>query len=86
MDSGAHYFKADLQVHTPRDRGWKGKHPVSDAARARYARGFVSACRSKDLRAVAITDHHDIALLAADREILLTSDRENSPPLTSMSR
>lgn len=63
MDSGAHYFKTDLQVHTPRDRAWTGKRPVSDEERERYARSFVSSCRAKGLQAVAITDHHDIALL-----------------------
>lgn len=63
MDRGAHYFKTDLQVHTPRDRGWKGKRPLSNEDRERYARGFVSACRAKGLEAVAVTDHHDIALL-----------------------
>jgi type III restriction enzyme len=63
MDSGAHYFKTDLQVHTPRDAGWKGNRPVSDEDRERFARSFVSACRAKGLQAVAITDHHDVALL-----------------------
>jgi chromosome segregation protein len=63
VDSGAHYFKSDLQVHTPRDRRWKGTRPVSDEDRERYSRKFVAACRAKALQAVAITDHHDVALL-----------------------
>ncbi len=63
MDSGAHYFKTDLQVHTPRDARWKGNRPVRDDDRERFARSFVSACRAKGLQAVAITDHHDVALL-----------------------
>jgi chromosome segregation protein len=72
MDSGAHYFKTDLQVHTPRDGRWTGQRPVNNDARERYARSFVSACRSKGLRAVAITDHHDIALLPFIREAAST--------------
>lgn len=72
MDSGAHYFKADLQVHTPRDGNWNGKRPVGDEDRERYARDFVSACRSKGLRAVAITDHHDVALLPFIRSAATT--------------
>ena len=68
MDSGAHYFKTDLQVHTPRDGQWKGVRPVSPEDRQRYARGFVAACRSKGLQAVAITDHHDVALIPYIRE------------------
>jgi chromosome segregation protein len=61
MDAGAHYYKTDLQVHTPRDRAWSGPRPTSDQQRAAYATDFVAACRLKGLRAVAITDHHDIA-------------------------
>jgi len=61
MDSGAHYFKADLQVHTPRDPAWSGSRPVGDADRAAFAEAFVAACRERDLEAVAITDHHDFA-------------------------
>lgn len=60
MDAGAHYFKTDLQVHTPRDPGWSGPHATSDAERDAYAQDFVKACRAKGLRAVAITDHHDL--------------------------
>lgn len=72
MDNGAHYFKADLQVHTPRDGQWRGMRPVSDEDRARYGRAFVAACRAKGLQAVAITDHHDVALLPAIREAAAT--------------
>jgi chromosome segregation protein len=60
MDAGAHYFKSDLQVHTPRDRAWTGPRPTSDADRKDYAKEFVAACRGRGLRAVAITDHHDL--------------------------
>src|SRR6185312_4728274 len=46
---------------------------VTDDERHQYAREFVAACRAKDLTAVAITDHHDLAFFrfikeAADRE------------------
>ncbi len=60
MDSGAHYYSCDFQVHSPRDRDWSGECPTTDEARAAYATGFIEACRSKSLDAVAITDHHDI--------------------------
>src|SRR4051812_38896176 len=62
MDHGAHFFKTDLQVHTPRDPRWTGVRPVTAPERATWAHSFVDACRSKGLRAVAITDHHDFAL------------------------
>lgn len=60
MDSGAHFFRSDLQVHSPRDPQWTGSRPSSEDERKRYAADFVKACRDKSLDAVAITDHHDI--------------------------
>lgn len=86
MDDGAHYFKTDLQVHTPRDGRWKGSRPITADERSRYGRDFVSACRAKALRAVAITDHHDIALfpyikaaaefeIGANGEVLPSTDQ-----------
>jgi chromosome segregation protein len=73
MDSGAHYFSWDFQVHSPRDRDWTGPTPTNDEERNAYADRFVKACRSVNLNAVAITDHHDIVFVeyirtAAERE------------------
>lgn len=59
-DRGAHFHRADFQVHTPRDGRWKGKKSVSEGDRAAYAKSFVAACRQIGLNAVAITDHHDL--------------------------
>lgn len=61
MDLGAHFYKADFQVHTPRDLNWKGAGAATDDERRAYAREFIVACREKGLGAVAITDHHDTA-------------------------
>ena len=61
MDDGAHYFRSDFQVHTPRDINWKGHRAVTDDERQQYAHDFVAACRQKKIQAVAITDHHDLA-------------------------
>ena len=63
MDSGAHFFACDFQVHSPRDRNWTGDCPVTEEARAIYARDFIRACRTKGLDAVAITDHHDVVFV-----------------------
>jgi type III restriction enzyme len=73
MDNGAHYHRSDLQVHTPRDQQWKGERPTDEEARSRYAEEFVTACRLRELEAVAITDHHDLVFVdfirdAAERE------------------
>ena len=59
MDKGAHFFKCDFQVHTPRDINWNGERPISEEDRKFYADEFVRKCREIGLNAVAITDHHD---------------------------
>jgi chromosome segregation protein len=79
MDKGAHYVKADLQVHTPRDPNWK-LECVADSDREQFAREFIVACRTAGLGAVAVTDHHDLGfvpwLRAAARAEL---DAEGAP-------
>ena len=60
-DNGGHFYRADFQVHTPRDTQWDGGRP-SAAERDAWAASFVSAARAQGLNAVAISDHHDFAL------------------------
>lgn len=59
MDKGAHYFKCDFQVHTPRDRNWSGSACIAPDERKAYAEKLIRACRIKGIDAIAITDHHD---------------------------
>ncbi len=61
MDKGAHFYKCDFQVHTPRDVGWSGGNAVTNVERKTYAEELILACRQKALGAIAITDHHDLA-------------------------
>ena len=61
MDKGAHFYKCDFQVHTPRDINWHGKSAVTDEERKEYAESLICACRKKGIQAIAITDHHDLA-------------------------
>ena len=35
-DKGAHYHRCDFQVHSPRDRQWKGAPRVTEAERLKY--------------------------------------------------
>ncbi len=63
MDKGAHFYRCDFQVHTPRDRNWIGEDFSSDSERKEYARHFIKACRDKGIGAIAITDHHDLAFV-----------------------
>ena len=58
LDQGVRFFRCDFQVHTPRDRAWKGPDAITAEERDRYAGEFVAACRERALHAVAITDHH----------------------------
>src|SRR3989338_5597576 len=59
MDKGAHFYRCDLQVHTPHDLNWAGSEAVTPEERKTYAEELILACRAKGLDAIAITDHHD---------------------------
>ena len=63
MDKGAHFYRCDFQVHTPRDLRWAGLDAITEEERLTFARRFVQACRNRGLQAVAITDHHCLAFL-----------------------
>lgn len=63
MDKGAHFYRCDFQVHTPRDQNWNGQDAATPEERAKYARKLVKACREKCLDAIAITDHHDMTFI-----------------------
>lgn len=74
MDKGAHFYRCDFQVHTPRDLRWAGPDTITEEERLAYGRRFVNACRDKGLQAVAITDHHCMTFLpfirrAAEEEL-----------------
>jgi chromosome segregation protein len=73
----ASFRKCDFQIHSPRDPNWQGPRPpgLGDSlngkaasaddvyeARKAWAKDFVDACVKKELRAVAITDHHDMVM------------------------
>lgn len=64
MDKGAHFFKSDFQVHTPRDRQWTGSVCKTEEHRIEYATELVAACRKRGLNSIAITDHHDLAFVS----------------------
>ena len=80
MDKGAHFYRCDFQVHTPRDIQWNGEGAVTEEERKTYAEELVFACREKGLNSIAITDHHDFTFFeyvkeAADGEV----DENNNP-------
>lgn len=63
MDKGAHFHRCDFQVHTPRDLNWVGQNAQTPAERRAFAEELIAACRQKELDAIAVTDHHDVALI-----------------------
>ena len=86
MDSGAHFYKCDFQVHTPRDVNWKGAGAATDEERRQYSLEFVATCRAKGLEAVAITDHHDLVFFEYIREAALNETDDLGNPLPTASR
>ena len=61
MDKGAHFFRCDFQVHSPRDLNWNGQGAVTPQERKTYSEELINDCRQKGIDAIAITDHHDFA-------------------------
>ncbi|WP_181778880.1 TrlF family AAA-like ATPase [Pseudonocardia pini] len=86
LDTGAHYYRADFQVHTPRDTNWAGARAITEEDRRAYAEEFVSACRTRGLQAVAITDHHDFAIFPFIREAAASEVDANGVPFPVVDR
>ena len=79
-DKGAHFYRCDFQVHSPRDRQWTGQPRIGDEARAEYAAALIAACREKGLDAIAVTDHHDMAFISYVRQAAAQeTDAEGNP-------
>lgn len=61
MSSGARYWRADLQVHTPRDGRWPGAEPRDPQERRALARTYLQAAADRGIQVVGITEHHDVS-------------------------
>lgn len=88
---GAQYRKMDLQIHSPRDAGWKGSRPEDNLQKAdgmeeikkqrqTFCKSLIDKCIAKGINAIAITDHHE-GVYAYEAIDALTSLREKSPEL-----
>lgn len=86
MDQGAHFHSCDFQVHTPRDNNWVGECPADEGKRHAYAAEFITACRSKGLEAVAITDHHDIVYFSYIRNAAFSEKGPTGCPVPAEKR
>ena len=85
-DKGAHFYRCDFQVHSPRDRQWTGQPRIGDEARAEYAAALIAACREKGLDAIAITDHHDMAFIPDVRQAAAQETDAEGNPLQARDR
>jgi ABC-type molybdenum transport system ATPase subunit/photorepair protein PhrA len=81
MDKGAHFYRCDLQVHTPRDLNWTGSDCVTDPDRRTYAGHLVQACRDRGIQGIAITDHHDMAFAEYVRQATAEETNPEGKPL-----
>jgi len=86
MDKGAHFFKCDFQIHSPRDMQWNGKKiGVSDNKlvslideqkeqinndKRQFAKEYLEKIRLAGLNAIAITDHHDVTFVKIIRQVV----------------
>lgn len=77
MDKGAHFYRCDFQVHSPRDLAWKGTSYTEPDDRKAYAESFIKACREKGLNSVAITDHHDLCFFTYFRDAAANEKQED---------
>lgn len=81
MDKGAHFYRADFQIHSPRDQRWAGgKRPSSDEERFEYACEFVKKCRLLGIQAVGITDHNDVEFV----KYFQLAAQDNGPELVPL--
>ncbi|MCP5464822.1 MAG: AAA family ATPase [Deltaproteobacteria bacterium] len=86
MDKGAHFYKCDFQVHTPRDINWKGKNAVTDEERKAYSEDLILASRAKGLDAIAITDHHDFAFFPYIKKAAESELDDSGNPISENNR
>jgi chromosome segregation protein len=86
MDQGAHFYKCDFQVHSPRDAQWNGKAAVTETERKAYAEELVLACRKKGLSAIAITDHHDFVFFPYVKKAAQDEVDEKGKPIDEQNR
>ena len=86
MDKGAHFYKCDFQVHSPRDLNWVGLEATSDPERKAYAEELILACRRKGLDAIAITDHHDFAFFPHVKEAARNELDDRGQPVPDSKR
>lgn len=85
-DKGAHFYRCDLQVHTPRDLNWAGEPCITEEERRAYALQLVEACRDRGIQGIAITDHHDMNFAEYVRQAAAEETDQEGKPLSNEQR
>lgn len=91
MDKGAHFYRCDFQVHSPRDKKWVGRKfgvnsdeivTLSEQQkeeinneRIQFAKEYLEKARNAGLNAIAITDHHDVTFAKIIRKVAEDENR-----------
>jgi len=85
MDQGAHFYRCDFQVHSPRDIAYTGnKYGLNPeeiesitpeqkekitADREQFSKEYLHKIRNAGINAIAMTDHHDVVFVKQLRRV-----------------
>lgn len=98
MSSFASFRKCDFQIHSCRDPNLQGKRPIGlgdtmpdgktatkadvEAARQAWAKALLDICKARGIRALALTDHHEMVMVKyAIEEVNQRTAAGNDPDL-----
>jgi chromosome segregation protein len=92
MDKGAHFYRCDFQVHSPRDIAYTGNKyglnpeeienitPVQKEKitleREQFSKEYLQKIRDAGLNAIAMTDHHDVVFVKQLRKVAELQNQE----------
>lgn len=77
MDKGAHFYRCDFQVHSPRDLAWKGTSYTEPDDRTACLESFIKACRQNGINSVATTGRHDLCFFKYFRVAAANENKED---------
>ena len=92
MDKGAHFYRCDFQVHSPRDIAYTGnKYGLNPEEienitpeqkekitleREQFSKEYLQKIREAGLNAIAMTDHHDVVFVKQLRKVAEIQNQE----------
>jgi len=92
MDKGAHFYRCDFQVHSPRDIAYTGnKYGLNPEElenitpeqkekitleREQFSKEYLQKIRDAGLNAIAMTDHHDVVFVKQLRKVAEQQNQE----------